>query len=143
MVVVEIGTEDRQFLERLDLRLRNETELEDRFRGRFKTKVFRSGVNLSKEEMARILGLANQQDYAIKPCCADGFQPGFCVYYVCNSILGLGFRGEVVLAVREDQFPERFDWKTLSDVYMQPRNRELLGLIHQPIPQPARSTYDY
>jgi hypothetical protein len=99
---------------------------------------------LTENEMERILSLMNGDDYVISPQNMNmGFRAGIVVATAEAQAPGLPLDSRWLLSFTDKQFPASYTWEQVADVYMGPRNLELLAQIGAEAPDPRKSRYDY
>tara|TARA_Y100000310_G_scaffold171085_1_gene171248 strand:+ start:13389 stop:13799 length:411 start_codon:yes stop_codon:yes gene_type:complete len=99
---------------------------------------------ISEEEVNNVLGLLNQQDYAMCPTNVNmGFREAFSIYRMDAVVVGEPLEAERLLTFSYKQMPESITWEMMSEHYMQNRNLELLRLAGFNEPSPSIAKYMY
>ncbi len=142
-ILTEPVNPDREFLRSIDARVSRTNE--GTYCGHPITyHLSVKGEKVTGSEMERILSLANGDDYVIMPVNTDmGFSAAIVVATAESQAPGLPLTSERLLTVTAKQFPASRPWERVAEVYMGPRNLELLAQIGISQPSPNQSRYDY
>lgn len=130
------------WLRSLDAKLLNEVPA-PRFG---KDKVFPVCNNepISEDEVSRVLGLLNGEDYAMCPTNINmGFREAFSLYKLVAITPGVPLEAKRVLTFSYRQMPDSVSWQSMAEHYMASRNLELLELAGFNEPKPEQSHYMY